>query len=99
MFAVTLVLLSGAANVAFHAVSPVKLLHSAYGEVLLFKLSLLTGMLVLAYFNRFVAVPRLRARSGAAEIEKLGASVSFELGLAALVIGAAAVLGITPPPQ
>jgi putative copper resistance protein D len=58
-FAVTLMLVSGTANVAFHAVSPGKLLHSTYGDVLFVKLSLVAGMLVFAYFNRFVAMPRL----------------------------------------
>lgn len=101
MFAVTLILLSGMANVAFHAVSPAKLLHSAYGHVLFVKLSLVAGMLVLAYFNRFVAMPRLCAPplKGAAYAVKLRASISFELALGILVIGVAAVLGITPPPQ
>jgi copper resistance protein D len=99
MFAVTLILISGVANVAFHAVSPVKLLHSAYGEVLLIKLSLVAGMLVLAYFNRFVAMPRLRTQSGIGQIGRLGKSIGLELTLGVLVIGAAAVLGITRPPQ
>ncbi|MGB6655543.1 MAG: CopD family protein [Methylovirgula sp.] len=99
MFAVTLVLISGMANVAFHAVSPGKLFHSAYGEVLFAKLSLLAGMLLLAYFNRFVALPRLRAYSGIAQLTRLRATIGFELALGVLVIGAAAVLGITALPQ
>jgi putative copper resistance protein D len=99
MFVVTLILISGVANVAFHAVSPVKLLHSAYGEALFIKLSLVAGMLVLAYFNRFVAMPRLRAQSGTEQIATLRKSIGFELALGVLVIGGAAVLGITPPPQ
>ncbi|MGH6674955.1 MAG: CopD family protein [Xanthobacteraceae bacterium] len=99
MCAVTLVLASGVANVAFHAVSPGKLFHSTYGEVLFAKLSLLTGMLLLAYFNRFVALPRLRAYSGSTQLTRLRTSISFELALGVLVVGAAAVLGITPPPH
>lgn len=99
--AVTLVLVSGAGNVAFHAVSPSKLAQSGYGEVLFAKLCLVVGMLTLAYFNRFVAMPRLAALppKGAAHIGRLRASVGLELALGMFVVGLAALLGITPPPQ
>jgi putative copper resistance protein D len=99
MFAVTFILISGLANVAFHAVSPAKLFHSTYCKVLFIKLSLVAGMLVLAYFNRFVAMPRLRTQSGIGQIGRLGNSIGLELTLGILVVGAAAVFGITPPPQ
>jgi putative copper resistance protein D len=100
MVAVTLIILSGIANAAFH-VAGSKLFHSAYGEVLLAKLGLVTAMLALAYFNRFVALPRLRAApaKGTALIAKLRTSVGIELALGVLIVGVAAVLGITPPPQ
>lgn len=100
--AVTLIVASGIANVVFHAAdSWSKLLHSGYGMVLLAKLGLVAAMLVLAYFNRFVAMPRLRAAGpkGMMQLKGLGISVSFELAFGLLVIGAAAVLGITPPPH
>ena len=58
-------------------------------------------MLALAYFNRFIAMPRLHAASlkGIMQIIKFRYSVTFEVLLGILVLGAAAVLGITPPPQ
>jgi putative copper resistance protein D len=58
-------------------------------------------MLALAYFNRFVAMPRLRRASGegAAQTKALARNVTAELAFGALVLGVAAVLGITPPPQ
>jgi putative copper resistance protein D len=101
MVAVPLIIMTGMANTAFHAVSLSKLLHSTYGDVLLIKLSLVAGMLALAYVNRFVAMPRLRTvpLTETAEIFRLRRRVGFELILGVLVIGIAAVLGITPPPQ
>jgi copper resistance protein D len=101
VFAVTLILVSGTANVAFHAVSLGKLVHSTYGDVLFLKLLLVAGMLVLAYFNRFVVMPRLRTPpfKGMPYPAKLRASISCEFALGIFVLGAAAVLGITPPPQ
>jgi copper resistance protein D len=58
-------------------------------------------MLLLAYLNRFVFLPRLRRAviKGMALIRWLGRSVALELALGVLVLGAAAILGITPPPQ
>lgn len=99
MIAVTLIILSGTANAAFH-IAGAKLFHSTYGEVLLTKLGLVAMMLALAYFNRFVAMPRLSARAKQiAQLAKLRLSIGFELALGVGIIGIAAVLGITPPPQ
>jgi putative copper resistance protein D len=100
MIAVTLIILSGTANAAFH-IAGAKLFHSSYGEVLLTKLGLVVVMLALAYFNRFVAMPRLgTARSKPiAQLAKLRLSIGFELALGVVIVGVAAVLGITPPPQ
>jgi putative copper resistance protein D len=56
-------------------------------------------MLGLACFNRFVVTPGLRvASTGDAQAARLRISVSLELALGVLVLGAAALLGITPPP-
>lgn len=100
--AVTLIIASGLANTAFRVGASVgKLFDTAYGEVLLTKLGVIAVMLALAYFNRFVAMPRLRAALSAdiAQITRLRTSVALELALGILVLGLAAVLGITPPPQ
>jgi copper resistance protein D len=62
--AVTLVVTSGIANAGFRVAGSFgKLLDSDYGDVLLKKLAVVAAMLAVAYFNRFIAMPRLRAAS------------------------------------
>ena len=62
MTAVTFVVLSGVANAGFRVEgSFLKLFDSDYGDVLLKKLAIVAAMLAVAYLNRFVLVPRLRA--------------------------------------
>ncbi len=58
-------------------------------------------MLALATFNRFVVMPKLQANTSAEIVPMTGlrASVTCELMLGFVVVGVAAVLGITPPPQ
>jgi putative copper resistance protein D len=102
MVAVTLVVASGIANAGFRVSGSFgKLFGSAYGDVLLKKLAVVVGMLAIAYFNRFIATPRLRAASskGMPQIIWLRYSVAFDIVLGALVLGASAILGITMPPQ
>jgi putative copper resistance protein D len=102
MAAVTLLVLSGIANAGFRVSGSFgKLFGSAYGDVLLKKIALVAAMLVLAGFNRFMAMPRLRAASlkGMTQIVKLRLSVTLEMALSILVLGASAILGITMPPQ
>jgi putative copper resistance protein D len=97
--AVVIILLSGIANTLFRVGDAIgNLLLTAYGIVLLVKLLLVAAMLALAYFNRYVAMPRLEAE-GSRELAYLRVSVGAELALGILVLGAAAVLGILPPPQ
>jgi putative copper resistance protein D len=102
MVAVSLVVASGIANAGFRVGGSFgKLFGSAYGDVLLKKLVVVAAMLALAYFNRFVAMPRLRAASlkDTTQIVKLRHSVTLEMVLSILVLGASAILGITMPPQ
>jgi copper resistance protein D len=102
MVAVTLIVISGVTNAGFRVAGSFdKLFYTGYGDVLCAKICVVAVMLALAYFNRFVAMPRLRAASlqGMAQINRLRISVAFELLLGGLVLGVAAVLGITPPPQ
>jgi putative copper export protein len=61
MIAVTLVVASGIANAGFRVAGFGKLFDSAYGDVLLKKLAVVAAMLAVACFNRFIAMPRLRA--------------------------------------
>jgi copper resistance protein D len=102
MVAVTLLVLSGIANAGFRVAGSFgKLFDSAYGDVLLKKIALVAAMLALAYFNRFIAMPRLRAASlkRMTQITWLRYSVAFDVVLGVLVLGASAILGITMPPQ
>ncbi|MGO9007474.1 MAG: CopD family protein [Beijerinckiaceae bacterium] len=102
MVAVTLIVVSGITNAGFRVAGSFdKLFCTDYGSVLFTKVGVVAVMLALAYFNRFVAMTRLRVASlkGMAQIDKLRTSVAFELVLGVLVLGVAAVLGITPPPQ
>jgi putative copper resistance protein D len=100
--AVTLVVLSGIANAGFRVEgSFLKLLDSDYGDLLLKKIAIVAAMLALAYLNRFVLVPRLRAAGpkDLRQINWLKYSLAFDIGLGALVLYASAILGITMPPQ
>ncbi len=102
MVAVTLIVISGVTNAGFRiAGSFDKFFYTAYGDVLVLKVLVVAVMLALAYFNRFVAMPRLRIATskGMKQIVRLRRSVAIELVLGILVLGIAAVLGITPPPQ
>jgi copper resistance protein D len=102
MIAVTLVVASGIANAAFRVAGSFgKLFASDYGDVLLKKIALVAAMLALAYFNRYIAMPRLRAAplKRMTQIAWLRYSVAFDVLLGILVLGASAILGITMPPQ
>jgi putative copper resistance protein D len=102
MVAVTLIVISGVTNAGFRVAGSFdKLFYTGYGDVLCTKICVVAVMLALACFNRFIAMPRLRAAAlkGMVQIISLRKSVAFELALGVLVLGVAAVLGITPPPQ
>ena len=102
MVAVTLIVASGIANAGFRVAGSFdKLFDTSYGDALFTKIAIVAVMLTLACFNRFIAMPRLRAASlkGMGQITRLRYSVALELVLGVAVLGAAAVLGITPPPQ
>lgn len=99
LLAVCVIVLSGIANTVFRVgLAFDRLFLTAYGTILLIKLLLVAVMLALAYCNRWVAMPRLRADAARALVW-LRISIGVELALGVLVLGAAAVLGITPPPQ
>ena len=102
MIAVTLVVTSGISNAGFRVAGSFgRLLDSDYGDVLLKKLVVVAAMLAVAYFNRFIAMPRLRATvsKGMRPVAWLRYSVAFDVVLGALVLGASAILGITMPPM
>lgn len=106
--AVTLIVGSGIANVVFRVGDAFdKLFLTTYGAVLGAKLFMVVVMLGLAYFNRFVAMPRLHdfmvqdrpAAKKMLPVAGLCVSIAAEWGVGLLVLGIAALLGITPPPQ
>jgi putative copper resistance protein D len=102
MVAVTLIVASGIANAGFRVMGSFgKLFYTDYGNALFAKIAVVAVMLTLAYFNRFVFMPKLRsaALKRMPAITWLGRSVALELALGVLVVFVAAVLGITPPPQ
>jgi putative copper resistance protein D len=102
MTAVALLIATGIANAGFRVEgSFLKLLDSDYGGVLFKKIALVAAMLAFACANRFVLMPRLRAApvKRMTQIAKLRLTVTFELSLGVLVLGASAVLGITMPPM
>ena len=96
---VVLVVVSGTANTLFHATSTKALFASTYGHVLATKLVLVAAMLVLAAFVRWFLAPRVRHDGAAQGTGWTAAVIATEGILALLVVGAAALLGLTPPPR
>jgi putative copper resistance protein D len=101
MVAVTAIVVSGIANAAFRTAGSLgKLFLTSYGDALCLKVVAVAVMLGLAIVNRFVAMPHLRrSRDNLRQVTWLRRSVTFELVLGVAVLGATAVLGLTPPPQ
>ncbi len=97
--AVTLIIASGIANALFRVQGHfARLVATDYGEILLVKVLLVGIMLALAIYNRFIALPRLETAPQTPDFAGLFRSIGVELALGVLVIGAAALLGVTPPP-
>ena len=100
--AASAVVLSGIVNTAFRIGTDANSLAiTSYGHVLLAKLVFVAVVLALAALTRFVAIPRLRrlCELRGTVAARSAYSVGLELGFGLLVLAAAAVLGITPPPQ
>jgi putative copper resistance protein D len=98
MIAVALVVASGLLNLGFRTgFAPQRAVWGAYGLVLGVKAAAVAAMLALACFNRFFVMPQLPVGDPALAA-RLRASVAGEILLGALVLGAAATLGVTPPP-
>jgi copper resistance protein D len=99
--AVALIVASGLGNVGFRVgASAGCAFMTGYGAVLCVKATLVASMLGLACYNRFVALPRLLSGSASdGQGIRLQTSVALELALGLGVLAAAALLGVTPPPQ
>lgn len=72
------------------------LFNSEWGKVLLAKAMMLLALLTLATINRLVLTPILLRNTRARK--RIVNNVVFELGLGLLILAAAAILGILPPP-
>ena len=95
---VGLVVATGVANTAFHlrGASASLLWDSPYARILALKVGFVGLMLCLAAGNRLIIIPRLRSGDGGARL--LAVSVRLEIGVAGIVLAAAALLGLTAPP-
>ena len=77
---------------------PDALWTTSYGEVLAGKLAAVLVLLGLAGANRYVLVPRLKARR-AGSAGPLAASIATESVIALAILGTVAVWRFTPPPR
>jgi putative copper resistance protein D len=99
--AVAVLVASGLVNTWLLVGSPAGLMGTAYGQLLLVKISLFTGMLALAMANRFWLVPRLvsQAKRGdaATGLRRLHRHVLAEQILALAIVLIVSVLGTIAP--
>jgi copper transport protein len=75
------------------------LIDTAYGQRLGLKLMAVCGLLGLAAVNRFMLTPRLRTDPPALAANRLRATLTADLVLAAVVVGLTASLSLDPPPR
>ena len=96
--AVALVALSGIVNAALLLGGIDALTQTAYGRLLLIKLSLVLLLLALAVINRLILVPRIggseRPRSAAVA---LSGTIALELMIGLAIIAVVGILGTLPP--
>lgn len=99
--AVAVLVASGLVNTWLLVGSPAGLMGTAYGQLLLVKISLFAGMLALAMANRFWLVPRLvsQAKRGdaATGLRRLHRHVVAEQVLALAIVLIVSVLGTIEP--
>lgn len=91
-------LVSGAVLAVVQVGTPVALVSTAYGSVLLVKLALVALLLALAAFNRWRLTPAV-VRGDPAGSDALVRAVVVEIAIAVLVFGAVATWRFTPPPR
>ena len=93
---VSVVFVSGIANTAFRLASIRDLATTAYGWTVLLKAIIFGSMVAVAVVNRLILMPDLES-GGSPSIAAIRRNIVIEQVLAALVLGAAAILGILPP--
>jgi putative copper resistance protein D len=96
MFAIAMILAGGLINAWARWSSSDALLASAWGRVLIFKVLGFLVLVVLAAVNRFILMPRLAANTSVRL--RLTRNVVVEQGAGLIILAAAAILGILPPP-
>ena len=96
MVAVAALVAAGAGFAAMQLGSPVDLVDTRYGNLILAKLGLVAALVALAARNRFVLLPALE-RSTAGALPVLRRAIAAEMALAALVVVLTAILVQTPP--
>ncbi|SEF07189.1 putative copper resistance protein D [Rhizobiales bacterium GAS188] len=93
---VSLVFVSGIGNAVFRLASIRHLATTAYGRTILVKAIIFASMVAVAAVNRFVLMPNIEG-GGSPSIAAIRCNIVIEQELAALMLGAAAFLGILPP--
>ncbi|MEA2840795.1 MAG: copper resistance protein [Methylobacteriaceae bacterium] len=96
MFAIAMILAGGLINAWARWSSLDVLVASAWGKVLVAKVLGFAALIALAAVNRFVLMPRLAANGSART--RLTRNVVAEQAGGLIILAAAAVLGILPPP-
>jgi copper resistance protein D len=100
--AVSLLLVTGALNTIVLVPQPESLVTTAYGQVLLVKISLVAVMIAIAIRNQFVLAPPVltaATSNGSEEAASLYRSVAVEQGVGVLVLATVAALGTIHPLQ
>jgi putative copper resistance protein D len=101
--AVGLLVVSGTLNAIVLVPRPELLITTAYGRVLLVKISLVAVMLAIASLNRFILAPKIvRAQASGRAYEATAAlyrSVAVEQAVGLFVLASVAVLGTIHPPH
>jgi putative copper resistance protein D len=96
MFAIAMILAGGLINAWARWSSLDVLVASAWGKVLVAKVLGFAALVALAAVNRFVLMPRLAANGSART--RLTRNVVAEQAGGLIILAAAAILGILPPP-
>lgn len=98
VYAVAAIVASGLVLGALHVGSWGALTSSDYGLRLIAKGALAAFVIVLAGYNKIVLTPAL-TRGDAQAARRLRGSIAMEFALLILILGAAVVLSLAPPPE
>jgi copper transport protein len=94
--AVVLILITGTVEALLFVPSPLALLRSAYGALVIAKLAGLGVLVAFGAYHRFRLLPRLQAGLGASDFQR---SVAREVGIMVFVVLLGGWLAYVPPPS